>query len=102
MMKSLPARLAIVCFCLFLVASVAAAQERKGKGRRRELPPDDGRPPQATPVDKIKAAKDFRVELLYSVPRSQGSWVSMCLDPQGRLIVCDQGGAGLFRITPPP
>ena len=38
----------------------------------------------ATPVKDIKVAKGFRVELLYSVPRQeQGSWVSMCLDPQG-------------------
>src|SRR5205807_10350061 len=44
-----------------------------------------------------------KVELLYTVPRAtQGSWVSMCLAPQGQLIVSDQGGAGLFRITPPP
>jgi putative heme-binding domain-containing protein len=30
----------------------------------------------------------------------QGSWVSMCADPKGRLIVSDQYG-GLYRITPP-
>lgn len=80
-------------------------QEPASKGKRRnrpEPPPDDGRPPQATPVTQIKTRPDFRVELLYSVPRSQGSWVAMCLDPQGRLIVSDQGGAGLFRVTPPP
>jgi putative heme-binding domain-containing protein len=92
----------ICLLLLFLFTLPAAAQEPKRKGRRRELPPDDGRPPQATKVEQIKALKDFRVELLYSVPRSQGSWVSMCLDPQGRLIVSDQGGAGLFRVTPPP
>ena len=43
----------------------------------------------------------FNVELLYSVPRDQqGSWVSMCHDDKGRLIVSDQDG-GLYRITPP-
>jgi putative heme-binding domain-containing protein len=57
----------------------------------------------ATPAERIKMAKDFKVELLYNVPRAkQGSWVNMCVDPQGRLIVSDQGGAGLFRVTPPP
>src|SRR5438477_9176564 len=85
----------------FLLLGPALAQQPKAK-RRNELPPDDGRPPQATPVSQIKALKDFQVELLYSVPRNQGSWVSMCIDPQGRLIVCDQSGAGLFRVTPPP
>ena len=57
--------------------------------------------PSATPIDQLVVKKDFRVELLYSVPKDQeGSWVSMCTDPQGRLIVCDQYG-GLFRVTPP-
>jgi putative heme-binding domain-containing protein len=56
----------------------------------------------ATPIERIKTIADFRVELLYSVPKAtQGSWVSMCVDPQGRLIVADQGSAGLFRVTPP-
>src|SRR5690348_6270018 len=35
---------------------------------------------KATPAERIKVAKDFRVELIYTVPRDkQGSWVSMCL-----------------------
>lgn len=55
----------------------------------------------ATPVDRIKAAKGFRVELLYSVPaEKQGSWVNLCTDDKGRLLVSDQFG-GLYRITPP-
>ncbi len=55
----------------------------------------------ATPVDKIKIAKGFKVELLYSVPKEQeGSWVSMTQDDKGRLICSDQYGA-LYRITPP-
>ncbi len=55
----------------------------------------------ATPVDQIKIKKDFKVELLYTVPKGdQGSWVSMCLDDKGRLIASDQYGA-LYRITPP-
>jgi putative heme-binding domain-containing protein len=57
--------------------------------------------PTATPPERIKVLKDFRVELLYSVPKDkQGSWVSMCVDPKGRLIVSDQAGS-LFRVTPP-
>lgn len=55
----------------------------------------------ATPIELIKAKKDFAVELLYSVPKeTQGSWVSMCVDPKGRLITSDQYGK-LYRITPP-
>jgi len=57
---------------------------------------------KATPAEKIKVAKDFKVELLYTVPRaSQGSWVNICTLPEGQLLVSDQGGDGLFRITPP-
>jgi putative heme-binding domain-containing protein len=60
------------------------------------------RRPTATPIELIKAKKDYKVELLYSVPReTQGSWVSMCVDPKGRLITSDQVGR-LYRITPPP
>ena len=54
----------------------------------------------ATPADQIKLLKDFKVELLYSVPTEvQGSWVSMAIDPKGRLITSDQYG-DLYRITP--
>lgn len=56
---------------------------------------------QATPVDALKVAKGFKVELLYTVPKGdQGSWVAMCTDPKGRLIVSDQYGK-LYRLTPP-
>ena len=52
-------------------------------------------------VANIKVAKDFKIELLYTVPReTQGSWVAMCIDPKGRLIVSDQNGA-LYRVTLP-
>ncbi|EAQ77671.1 c-type cytochrome [Blastopirellula marina] len=56
----------------------------------------------ATPIDRITALPGFKVELLYSVPADiQGSWVNLCTDDQGRLLVSDQFG-GLYRITPPP
>jgi putative heme-binding domain-containing protein len=55
----------------------------------------------ATPINRIKAAKGFQVELLYSVPaKEQGSWVNLCSDDKGRILVSDQFG-GLYRITPP-
>jgi putative heme-binding domain-containing protein len=83
-------RLSAVAFALLIVAvSTAAAQEKLSLAA------------SATPVDKIKVLKDFRVELLYSVPKEkEGSWVSLCNGPKGTLIACDQGG-GLYRITPP-
>lgn len=57
---------------------------------------------QSTPPAQLKVAKDFKVELIYNVPKGEkGSWVAMCLDPKSRLIVSDQYGK-LYRITPPP
>ncbi len=62
-------------------------------------------PPPADPATDpagFKTIPGFQVELLYSVPmQAQGSWVSMTVDPKGRLIVCDQYGS-LYRITPKP
>ncbi len=58
--------------------------------------------PTATPAASLKVAKDFKAELLYSVPKDkQGSWVNLCVDPKGRLVTSDQYGP-LYRITPPP
>ncbi|NOZ40860.1 MAG: c-type cytochrome [Planctomycetes bacterium] len=56
----------------------------------------------ATDPTGLRVLPGFEVELLYSVPlATQGSWVSMTADPQGRLIVCDQRGH-LYRVTPSP
>ena len=55
----------------------------------------------ATAVKDLFVKEGFAVELLYSVPKEeQGSWVSICTDPKGRLIVSDQYGA-LYRFAPP-
>ena len=82
-----------------------AGKAKVGKRARAERAPGDGqaiRGNVATPVSGIKTLKDFRVELLYSVPGTeQGSWVNLCEDPKGRLYVSDQFG-GLYRITVPP
>ncbi len=81
-----------------------AKDKQQGKDKepaKGKQPAAKGKEPTATPVSAMKIAKDFKVELLYSVPKDeQGSWVSMCVDPKGRLIVSDQYG-GLYRITPP-
>ena len=42
----------------------------------------------------------FKLEKLVHVPRNMGSWVSVTSAADGTLIVSDQGGAGLYRITP--
>ncbi len=58
--------------------------------------------PAVTPADQLKVAKGFKVEMLHSVPKDdEGSWVAMCMEKNGRLIVSDQYGK-LYRVTPPP
>ena len=47
----------------------------------------------------IRLLEGFDAELLYTVPKSQGSWVAMTFDPKGRLIVSDQDDKGVFRVT---
>lgn len=55
----------------------------------------------ATPIDRITVAKGFKVDLMYSVPGvEQGSWVNLCSDNQGGLIVSDQFG-GLYHVALP-
>ncbi|MBI3882145.1 MAG: heme-binding protein [Verrucomicrobia bacterium] len=89
----------------FLASSLLAADAKKKKG--------DGKPKRsdpagaainenkATPVERIKVAKDFKVELLYSVPAAeQGSWVNLCTDGKGRIIASDQYGS-LYRFVAP-
>ncbi|MCA1684707.1 MAG: DUF1080 domain-containing protein, partial [Planctomycetia bacterium] len=61
-----------------------------------------GPAPKNLPVEKLKVAKGFKVELVHEVDREgEGSWVSMTVDPKNRLIVSDQYGK-LFRVTPSP
>jgi putative heme-binding domain-containing protein len=80
----------------------ADAKPKQAKRKNKRHQTESGSGPNDTAVDTLKIAKDFKVELLYTVPKDvQGSWVNLCADPKGRLIVSDQYG-GLFRVTPPP
>lgn len=73
------------------------AQRRR---RQRTVGPAVGAN-KATPIDRIKTMDGFKTELLYSVSgQSQGSWVNLCTDNKGRILVSDQYG-GMYRITPP-
>src|SRR6201987_2680940 len=67
--------------------------------KKNEVQKPKEKPPAATPGQALKIAKDFKAELLYSVPKDQqGSWVNLCVDPKGGLITSDQYGP-LYRIT---
>lgn len=57
---------------------------------------------KATPAERIRAPKGFKVELLHSVPfAEQGSWVNLAFDNKGRILASDQYG-GLYRFPAPP
>src|ERR1043165_161614 len=91
-----------------LVVAVDAPKKRKAADQKGDPKPKRSNPAgpainenKATPVERIKAAKDFKVELLYSVPSDkQGSWVNLCVDGKNRIIASDQYG-GLYRFAPP-
>ncbi|QDT59338.1 Cytochrome c [Stieleria bergensis] len=54
------------------------------------------------PATGLNLQPGFAAEMVYKVDKSKfGSWITLVFDPQGRLIVSDQGGAGVFRITLP-
>ena len=87
----------VACLCLCSVGAYCFAKERK----TTRPAASNSFSTSATPADRIKTLKDFKVELLYSVPKDeQGSWVNLCADPRGRLIVSDEKGS-LYRVTPP-
>ncbi len=111
---SRPMRHQLFCVSALLFADVGAFAAPADSGGRAEAyvdktaeqPNSQSKSTTRTEVSAqwraaIKVAKDFKIELLYTVPReTQGSWVSMCVDGKGRLIVSDQNGA-LYRVTLP-
>ena len=67
-------------------------QKKDAKGPKKEI--------LATSPSDMVVKEGFKVELLHSVPQeTQGSWVNMCVDHKGRLIVSDQYGK-LYRVKP--
>jgi len=74
-----------------------------GAGALGGVASDAFAPQVAFPASDLRMATGGRVPgamTLLDVPRSMGSWVSLCADDRGRLYSCDQRKAGLFRITP--
>jgi putative heme-binding domain-containing protein len=96
-------RTTLLCLGLTSLLAVGAATStvRADESFQAQAKQGAAKPPAALGAELLKVMKDFKAELLYTVPKpTQGSWVNMCVDPKGRLIVSDQYGA-LYRITPP-
>lgn len=84
-------------FAPFVLALSAFAQDQK--------------PTTATPAEELTVAPGFKVELLKSATKAEGSWVSMAIDAKGRLYISTQGKVegvgwkkddkwgGLYRAT---
>ncbi|MCD6051649.1 MAG: heme-binding protein [Verrucomicrobia bacterium] len=92
-------------FGLLTVSAQNAADPKQKEKAKKAAPRQTAGPAvnenKATPISRIKAMKDFQVELLYSVPAAEeGSWVNLCTDGKGRIIASDQYG-GLYRFAPP-
>ncbi len=63
-----------------------------------------GKPAGKAPATELKTPPGFKAELIRTAEPGEGSWVSMTVDPQNRLIVCSQnkpapGWGGLLRLT---
>jgi putative heme-binding domain-containing protein len=79
--------LSLSVFLLALTAHPAAAQKKAPK-----------RP--ATPADTLQTLPGFKVELLHSAdPATEGSWICMCKDDQGRLVIAGQAKQPILRVT---
>ena len=96
---------ALLTVALCIITTPTIAQNKKTKKTKARVKQKSVGPAvggnTASPIDLIKPRDGFKVELLYSVPgQEQGSWVNLCTDDKGRLLVSDQFG-GLYRITPP-
>lgn len=53
----------------------------------------------ATPAESLQVLSGFKAELIRTSQPGEGSWVSMTVDPKGRLIVSPQGDEPILRIT---
>jgi putative heme-binding domain-containing protein len=56
--------------------------------------------PAATSPSLLKSLPGFKIELLHTAdPATEGSWICMCKDDKGRLIISGQNGQPILRVT---
>ncbi|HLF91878.1 MAG TPA: heme-binding protein, partial [Planctomycetota bacterium] len=55
---------------------------------------------QDDPADRLQALPDFKIELVLKAdPKVHGSWINLCRDGKGRLLLAGQRGQPITRIT---
>jgi putative heme-binding domain-containing protein len=80
---------AILVLTLGFHSGPVPAQQKKPREKR-----------DATPADALQTLPGFKVELLHSAdPATEGSWINMCKDNKGRLIIAGQRGQPILRVT---
>ena len=87
---------------LFLAQLTSAADcgQRIGTEKPTSKKANGGETKRTTNERGLNIVGGFKVETVYSVPKeTQGSWVAMTIDDQGRMIVSDQDKLGLYRVT---
>jgi putative heme-binding domain-containing protein len=84
-----------------LALALAAFLPASAPAQEKNVTAKSSRPAADSAVGNVRIAPGFKLDLIYTVPKAtQGSWVALCTDPQGRLIASDQGGK-LYRMTLP-
>ena len=55
---------------------------------------------QDDPAERLQTLPDFKVETILKADRvKHGSWISMCRDQKGRLLLAGQRGQPITRLT---
>lgn len=80
-------------FAAVVPGSAKKAPSQKGEAKRF-----------AAAAEQLFTRQDFKIELLHSADPEEGSWVNMCKDDKGRLIISPQyrsanPDGGLVRVT---
>ncbi len=93
--------IASLAFTWCLMGTVTAADTASRWSQAPEAMPIAGQGGASEQAFTVPAG--FVVDKLFTVPRDAlGSWVSLAVDPKGRLFASDQADKGLVRITPAP
>lgn len=60
-------------------------------------------PPAGRAAPQLTVLPGFKAEMIHASEKDEGSWICMTADPQGRLIIAQQGGvSNMLRVTLTP
>ena len=80
----------------FVVATGVAPTPASAQPKKKDPPKKQA----VAQPDELYVAPGFKVELLYTAdPATEGSWINLCAEKPGKLIVGGQGGQPVLRFT---